>query len=109
MTSSTEQAPSEPVIACTLDDGELARRRRGLLAEVASLAVERRRLTDGVEIVLPGSEEAIDLAVRLMTAERQCCRFLRFQLALEPDLGPMALAITGPPGTADAVEVLLGL
>jgi hypothetical protein len=44
----------------------------------------------------------------VIDAERQCCRFLRFQLTVEPDLGPMWLEVAGPPGTADFLTDLLG-
>ena len=39
-------------------------------------------------------------------AERQCCRFLRFQLTVEPDVGEISLDLTGPPGTREFVSAL---
>jgi hypothetical protein len=43
---------------------------------------------------------------RVMDAERQCCRFLRFQLTVEPDGGPVLLDLTGPPGTREFSSAL---
>jgi hypothetical protein len=45
--------------------------------------------------------------VATINAERQCCRFLRFVLTVEPDGGALWLDITGPPGTIAFLEALL--
>ena len=50
-----------------------------------------------------------DIVPRLMAvidAERKCCRFLKFEVALEPDLGPVWLTVTGPAGTRDFLAAL---
>jgi hypothetical protein len=33
--------------------------------------------------------------------ESECCRFLRFQLTVEPGGGPVWLELIGPPGTRE--------
>jgi acetamidase/formamidase len=43
---------------------------------------------------------------RTIDAERRCCRFLRFQLTVEPADGPVLLDLTGPPGTREFVAAL---
>jgi hypothetical protein len=43
----------------------------------------------------------------MINAERQCCRFLRFQLTVEPDEGPLILDLTGPPGTRDFLAAMV--
>ena len=43
----------------------------------------------------------------MIDAERQCCRFLQFELSIAPDLGPLALTLTGPEGTQQFLEALL--
>ncbi len=53
----------------------------------------------------PGIIEAIGAAV---AAEHQCCRFLRFQLTVEPADGPVTLDVTGPDGTRAFLEELMG-
>ena len=35
----------------------------------------------------------------VIEAERQCCRFLTFDLHADPDLGQVMLDVTGPEGT----------
>jgi hypothetical protein len=43
----------------------------------------------------------------VIDAERRCCRFLRFQLILEPDAGAFTLEVTGPTGTVAFLEQLI--
>ena len=45
---------------------------------------------------------------RAIDAERQCCRFLRFQLVVEQDGAPMTLDVTGPAGTKEFLSYLIG-
>jgi len=44
--------------------------------------------------------------VKAIDMERQCCRFLRFELTVEPDDGPIWLEVLGPKGTAEFLEAL---
>jgi hypothetical protein len=43
---------------------------------------------------------------QLITVERECCPFLRFNLRLEPGEGPIWLELTGPSGTKDFLNSL---
>jgi len=43
---------------------------------------------------------------QLITFERECCPFLRFNLRLEPANGPLWLELTGPEGTKDFLQSL---
>jgi len=45
--------------------------------------------------------------VSVIEAERECCRFLKFGLTLEPDGGPLLLEVTGPEGTQEFLLSLL--
>ena len=95
-------------IACTLDAATLAERRTGLLPGLAQRAASLVALDDGMRLEFrwePGVIEAIGAAV---AAEHECCRFLRFQLTVEPGDGPVLLDVTGPPGTADFLAQLTG-
>src|SRR3954451_7607340 len=42
-----------------------------------------------------------------VNAERQCCRFLRFTITVEPAGGPMVLELTAPAGAAEFMAALL--
>ena len=94
-------------IACELTPAELDGRRKGLLAGLLALAQERVTITDGLRWKFAGTAEFLTGAVQMIDAERQCCRFLRFALTVEPDGGDMWLEITGPPGTAEFLNTVL--
>jgi hypothetical protein len=51
--------------------------------------------------------EVLPTIVATVDAERQCCRFLRFTITVEPDGGPIWLELTGPPGTREFLSGLL--
>ena len=93
-------------IACELTPAELQARREGLLPGLLALAHERVAIANGVRWRFAPSAEFLNEAVKVIDAERQCCRFLRFLLVIEEDGGDMWLEVTGPQGTAQFLEVL---
>ena len=102
LTTDMEHLP----ITCTLTDDALRARRRGVLAEVAAMATNKTKVTAGYRFEFPATSEALTRITAMVEAERQCCRFLRFMLTVEPDLGPIALEITGPQGAKDFLDAL---
>jgi hypothetical protein len=94
-------------IACELTPAELDARRTGLLADLLTLALERITVTNGLRWRFAPTAEFLTAAARSIDAERQCCKFLKFELTVEPDGGQMWLEITGPPGTAAFLNTLL--
>ncbi len=95
-------------IACELTPAELAGRREGLLPGLLALARERTTITNGFRWSFAPSAEFLTAAAKMVDAERQCCRFLKFVLAVEPDAGDMWLEVTGPEGTAEFLATLVG-
>lgn len=69
-------------------------------------AVASEPLPNGVRLQFDASSEVLQAIVSTIDAERQCCRFLRFELTLEPDGGPIRLTLTGPAGTAEFLSAL---
>jgi amino-acid N-acetyltransferase len=98
----------EPLpIACTLTPTELLGRRDDLLVGLLK-AAEKSEATDlGYRFRFAASSEVLVQIAKVIDAERQCCRFLRFQLTVEPDLGPTWLDVSGPPGTAEFLTDVL--
>lgn len=94
-------------IACTLDMVELQERRNGLLASVAARAEGRREVEGGLALRFAPEAGVLLEIGNLIDLERQCCRFLRFRLTVEPDSGPIELELTGPEGTREFLEALL--
>ena len=94
-------------IACELTPAEIAARREGLLPGLLALAQERVTIGNGLRWRFAPSAEFLTAAAKTIDAERQCCRFMKFLLTVEPDSGDMWLEITGPPGTAEFLNTLM--
>jgi len=94
-------------IACELTPAEITARRATLLPGLLAQAAERMPLPHGFRWRFAASSEFLAAAAETLNTERQCCRFLRFVLTVEPDGGPIWLEITGPQGTAAFLETLL--
>ena len=80
-------------------------RREQLLPGLLADAEAREDLTDGYQLRFAGAE-VLPRLMQVIEAERKCCRFLRFAVTLEPDLGPIWLTVTGPPGTREFLAAL---
>ena len=104
-----QETSRELPIVCTLDSGALRGRRQGLLSELIQRADNRSPLPDGVRLRFAAAADTLSTIARTLEAERQCCRFLRFTLVVEPDGGPFVLDLTGPPGTREFVTTLLDM
>jgi hypothetical protein len=86
-------------IACTLSDPELARRRAELLSGVLRDAKGVESLPNGYRWRFSSAPDLFTRLAPVIEAERQCCRFLTFDLHAEPDHGDVVLEVTGPEGT----------
>ena len=75
--------------------------------------LETRAILDTLETQHPGADTELhyqtpfQLLVATVEAERQCCRFLRFDISVEPDGGPLWLSLSGPLGTRDFLSAPL--
>jgi len=97
---------SEMPMVCELTPAEITARRATLLPGLLAHAEERTPLSDGFRWRFAASAVCLAAVAETIDAERQCCRFLRFVLTVEPG-GPMWLEITGPQGTSEFLESLL--
>jgi hypothetical protein len=98
---------SELPIACTLSPEDLRQRRAELLPGLLARAVGQETLAAGMRFRFEPASETLAEIMRVIDAERQCCRFLRFELSVAPDLGPMVFTVSGPPGTLDFLSELV--
>lgn len=94
-------------IACTLTPVQMREQQRELLPALVAQAKDRRELADGYMLCFAASDERLAEIARTIQLERLCCRFLRFRLTVEPDEGPLALEVTGPPGTREFLRGML--
>lgn len=100
---------TDPPVACTLSPAALRTRREGLLSQLLRRAVEHQELSDGHRLRFAADEDMLAMITRAVEAERLCCRFLRFQITVEPDGGPISVELSGPPGTREFISALLDL
>ena len=104
MTQASDNLP----IACSLSGAALRRRVSSLMARITSAAVEIEELPDGLAFRVPGDRKWMALVVAWIAAERECCRFLTFELSAQPNLGPVCIRLTGPPGSKEFLKGLYG-
>jgi hypothetical protein len=102
------EMPDVPV-ACRLSDGELRQREATLLAQFKSAVTRTEELADGYVFRIPGAKKWLAVVSDLILAERECCPFLKFELTVEPNLGPLTLRVTGPDGTKEFLKPILTL
>jgi hypothetical protein len=88
-------------IACTLTLEELRQRREGLLPGIIARAEAHEPIAGGFRFRFTSEPGLLSTVAAMMEAERRCCRFLHFQVAAEPDEGPIWLEVTGPAGTSE--------
>lgn len=93
-------------IACTLGPAAIEARRKDLLGTLLRRAAERIELSSGYRVRFTADSGMLQAIADVIEIERQCCRFLRFEITIEPDEQAIWLEFTGPPGTR---EVLAGM
>ena len=90
-------------IVCTLTPEQLQTRTSTLLPGVLARAHAVEAIAEGYRVGFAASSETLEAIAAMIDAERQCCRFLRFQ----PDEGPIVLEVTGPPGTREFLAAII--
>ena len=94
-------------VACGLTDSEFRKREATLLAHFKSAVITTEDLSDGYAFRVPGDKKGMALVCELILAERECCPFLTFELAAQPNMGPVIVRVTGPSGTKDFLKAIL--
>jgi hypothetical protein len=98
--------PELPV-ACTLSPSAFEARRLNLFAKVIARAEQRVELENGFRIRF--RPDLLPEINRMVEVERECCRFLRFTVTVEPDEGSVVVDLTGPAGTRDFLAAMFDL
>ena len=98
--------PQRLPVMCTLSPETMATRKAELLAGLVARAASIEPIEEGIRLSFAPSAETLQTIVVAIDGERQCCRFLRFVLNVEPDLGPIVLEVSGPAGTRRFLEAL---
>src|SRR5439155_13028981 len=92
-------------VVCTLTPATAAVRKANLLTHLARRATRREDATEGMCFTFQ-AEDLLSVA-QTIEQERQCCRFLAFQLAVEQNGGPVSLTVSGPPGTHEFLRAMI--
>jgi hypothetical protein len=101
-------SPDLPV-ACTLGPDALKARRDDLLGGLVRRSSERTELSNGYRVRFDPEPGLLQTIAQVIDTERRCCRFLRFQLTVEPGESAIWLEFTGPRGTREFLQGLLDL
>jgi hypothetical protein len=91
-------------VVCTLTPATIATRKAGLLPGLIQRAESREDSPEGIRLRFPA--DVFSVLAATVEAERECCRFLRFDISVEADGGPIWLSLSGPPGTHDFLSAL---
>ena len=94
-------------VACSLTPDAIRARKAQLLPGLVARATGRESIPHGLRLQFAASSENLQAITSTIDAERQCCPFLRFDLAVEPDRGSLWLTMSGPDGTAEFLDALL--
>ena len=100
---------SDLPIVCTLGPAAVKARREDLLGGLVRRAAERIELPNGYRVRFEAEPGRLRTIAEVIDVERQCCRFLRFEITVEPDERSLWLEFTGPPGTREFLAGLLDL
>ena len=100
-----ERTPAElPVIACSLEQGELAERRARWEALATDALVERAETSDGLRLSFRARPEVERELRELAELERECCGFARFEV--RPAGAEVVLDVTAPAEAVPAVQAM---
>jgi hypothetical protein len=101
-----ERADTSTSIMCSLTPEALKSGRAGLLPGLRERATNVVPTAHGYQLFFDASSDVLMAITRTIDAERQCCRWLRFELAVWPDGGPIELTLSGPEGAREFLAAL---
>lgn len=93
-------------IACTLGPAAIAARREDLLGTLVRRAEERIDLPNGDRVRFNSEAGLLRTIADVIEVERQCCRFLRFEVIVESDQRSIWLEFGGQPGSREFLAPL---
>lgn len=104
MSEHTAIKAEDLAIACKLSEAEQAIREEELARDIFSNCQEVTALADGYAFRFAGDSEWAAKLVEFIALERKCCPFFTFELAFEPQEGPVWLRLRGPEGVKAFIE-----
>ena len=95
-------------LCCTLNQPPEIARRGSLLKTLYESTLERREMEHGFAFRFNGDAATERKVFEFIAMERDCCRFLSFQLNLAPERGSIWLAVEGPDGVKEFARAEMG-
>ena len=106
----TDALPPPPPIACRMDaltPAERARRSE-VLAILSQRALEIAATDHGIAFRLRNDRDTAAHAGEFISYESCCCPFVRFDLAVEADGGPVRMSMSGREGVGEFLRATFG-
>jgi hypothetical protein len=94
-------------IVCSLTSEAIKAGRAGLLPGLAERATARTVTSDGYQLTFAAASDTLQQIALVIDAERQCCRWLRFDLHVPSAGGAIVLTLSGPDGASEFLAALL--
>ena len=91
----TDVATEETCIACNLLGRDFAQRKDAITRDLFAYAEQVEELPDGYGFRFPSADPWAAKALEFVVAEKLCCPFFAFELAFEPNDGPLWLRLRG--------------
>jgi len=82
-------------LACRLIGPELAERKALIAAELLDQVASVVESDDGFTLRWSSGDPWAERVLEIVRLERQCCPFIRFELTIEPNDGPVTLRLLG--------------
>ncbi len=95
MDTQTETTTDAPCLACNLIGPEFVARKEAITRDLFGYVDRVEELPDGYGFRFPDAVPWAAKALEFIEAEKQCCPFFTFELAFEPDDGPLWLRLRG--------------
>ena len=101
----------KPVFVCNMLALDAAGRQRHqeVTEQLRASAKEIRPLVDGYGFRFPSEQTSIMLVSEFIARERLCCPFFTFEMAIEPEEGPLWLRLRGAEGVKNFIKAEFGL
>lgn len=101
--------PDARPVACTLTESERAERSDRVESVLSASYRSASERPDGYTLTFDGTDGALPALGRFVAAERECCSFADYEIAVSPPYEEVRLAITGPEGTKAVFGELVDL
>lgn len=88
---------------------EVQERREEVLPLVLDIIKRVEEIEDGYALHFDSGDQPLSLLLQWLTLERIINEFLRFQLSIESNHGPVRLEMSGPSGIKDFLQSELNL